>query len=54
MTVYRSQLLAQIMKVEGVVDASLPTLNGKEADVVLTFTNEVSQLPEVGEVVISE
>ena len=54
MTVYRSQLLAQIMKVEGVVDASLPTLNGKESDVALTFTNDVSQLPEVGEVMISE
>lgn len=54
MTVYRSQLLAQIMKVDGVVNASLPVLNGKEADVVLTFTNEVSQLPEVGEVIISE
>jgi len=54
LTVYRSQLLAEVMKIEGVVNASLPMLNGQEEDVSLIFTNELSQLPEVGEVMISE
>lgn len=54
LTVYRSQLLAEVMKIEGVVNASLPMLNSQEEDVSLIFTNELSQLPEVGEVMISE
>lgn len=54
LTVYRSQLLAEMMKFEGVVNASLPTLNGEDKDLVLTFTNKRSELPEVGEVTLSE
>lgn len=53
MTVYRSQLLAEMMKVEGVTNATLPVLNGKEEDLDLSFTSEVSQLPVVGEVTLN-
>lgn len=54
LVIYRSQLLAEMMKIEGVVNASLPTLNGEDKDLALTFTNERSELPEVGEVALSE
>lgn len=53
LTVYRSQILAVMMKTDGVVNATLPTLNGAEADVELAFTNDKSELPEVGEVTLS-
>lgn len=52
LTVYRSQILSEIMKVDGVINATLPTLNGMESDVVMTFNNEVSELPIVGEVTL--
>uniref|UniRef100_UPI0025837A10 baseplate J/gp47 family protein n=1 Tax=uncultured Secundilactobacillus sp. TaxID=2813935 RepID=UPI0025837A10 len=53
MTVYRAQLLAEMMKVEGVTNATLPVLNGTENDLELQFTDEVSQLPIVGEVTLN-
>ncbi|AYM03566.1 hypothetical protein D8911_11435 [Levilactobacillus brevis] len=52
LTVYRSQILSEIMRVEGVINATLPTLNGAEGDVVMTFNDDVSELPVVGEVVL--
>ncbi|NLR08657.1 MULTISPECIES: baseplate J/gp47 family protein [unclassified Levilactobacillus] len=52
LTVYRSQILSEIMRVEGVINATLPTLNGKESDVVMVFNDDVSELPVVGEVVL--
>lgn len=52
MSIYRSKILSRIMMVDGVSNASLPILNDKEDDLQLTFTNQVSQLPEMGEVVI--
>ncbi|MFC6290673.1 baseplate J/gp47 family protein [Levilactobacillus angrenensis] len=52
LTVYRSQILSEIMRIEGVINATLPTLNGAESDVVMTFSGEVSELPVVGEVVL--
>lgn len=52
LTVYRSQILSEIMRVEGVINATLPVLNGTESDVVMTFNDEVSELPVVGEVVL--
>lgn len=52
LTVYRSQILSEIMKVDGVINATLPTLNGMESDVAMTFNNEVSELPIVGEVTL--
>lgn len=50
LTIYRSQILAAIMKVTGVVNATIPTLNDVDDDIALKFTNELSQLPVVGEV----
>lgn len=50
LTIYRSQILSAIMKVDGVVNASIPTLNGIDDDIALTFNNDLSQLPVVGEV----
>lgn len=50
LTIYRSQVLNAIMKVDGVVNVSIPLLNGEDDDIALRFTNELSQLPIVGEV----
>lgn len=50
LTIYRSQILSAIMKVDGVVNTSIPTLNGIDDDIALTFNNDLSQLPVVGEV----
>lgn len=52
MTIYRAQLLAEIMKIDGVTNATLPTLNGRAEDIVLRFDNQQSQLPTVGEVTL--
>lgn len=49
-TVYRSKILSQIMSVEGVINASVPVLNGTDGDIALTFNNQTSQLPILGEV----
>ena len=51
-TVYRSKILSQIMSVEGVINASVPVLNGTEGDIALTFNNQTSELPILGEVVL--
>lgn len=50
LTIYRSQILAAIMKVDGVVNTTIPTLNDVDDDIALTFNNELSQLPVLGEV----
>ena len=42
------------MLTAGVYNAQLPTLNGSDSDINLTFTNEVSQLPILGEVTLNE
>lgn len=52
LTIYCSQLLSKIMAVPGVVNATLPKLNNVDGDVSMRFTNEVSQLPIVGEVTL--
>ena len=51
-TVYRSKILSQIMSVEGVINASVPVLNGTDGDIALTFNNHTSELPILGEVVL--
>ncbi|MCO6528711.1 hypothetical protein F5ESL0233_05050 [Lactobacillus sp. ESL0233] len=51
-TIYRSKVLSQIMMTEGVVNASVPKLNNADNDIVLTFNNQTSQLPVLGEVVL--
>lgn len=53
LNIYRSKILSRIMMVEGVSNCTMPVLNGKEEDISLTFTNEVSQLPELGEVTLN-
>ncbi|AZA19808.1 MAG: hypothetical protein DQL95_04965 [Lactobacillus helveticus] len=53
LVVYRSQILSKIMTVEGIANASLPLLNDKDSDVILTFNNNVSQIPFLGEVVLN-
>ncbi|WP_363472741.1 baseplate J/gp47 family protein [Companilactobacillus musae] len=50
LTIYRSQILSSIMKVDGVVNASIPKLNGVDDDIALIFNDDLSQLPVVGEV----
>lgn len=50
LTIYRSQILSAIMKVDGVVNASIPTLNKSDDDIALIFNDNLSQLPIVGEV----
>ena len=49
-TIYRSKILANIMRTEGVYNAQLPKLNGKDEDIQLVFNNQTSQLPILGEV----
>ncbi len=53
-TIYRSKILSQVMLIEGVVNAKLPSLNGKDTDIDLIFNNAKSQLPVVGTVTINE
>lgn len=50
LTIYRSQILSSIMKVDGVVNASIPKLNGVDDDIALIFNDDLSQLPILGEV----
>ena len=49
-TIYRSKILSQIMMVDGVINASVPMLNGSDQDIALVFDNQMSQLPILGEV----
>ena len=49
-TIYRSKILSQIMMVDGVINSSVPTLNGSDQDIALVFNNQTSQLPVLGEV----
>lgn len=53
LTIYRAQVLAEILKVTGVANASLPTLNGADKDVSLVFNSTTSQLPVLGEVTLN-
>lgn len=54
MTIYRSKILSRVMTLEGVANATMPQLNGKDEDLQLVFNNTVSQLPVLGEVTINE
>ena len=54
LSIYRSRILSKIMRIDGVADSQLPKLNGEDKDIHLIFSNEVSQLPILGEVTISE
>lgn len=50
--IYRSKILSTIMLVDGVVNAGLPEMNGKDEDIKLIFNNEKSQLPVLGDVIL--
>lgn len=52
--IYRSKLLSQIMLIDGVVDAQLPILNNRNEDIKLTFTDQISELPRLKEVIFNE
>lgn len=54
LTVYRSQILAVVLQTEHVVNAELPKLNGNEADIELTFNNQMAQLPVLKDVAIHD
>lgn len=54
LTVYRSKILSRVMTLEGVANATMPRLNGKDEDLQLVFNNTASQLPILGEVTINE
>ena len=53
LTVYRSKILSRVMTLEGVTNATMPQLNGKDEDLQLVFTNTTSQLPVLGEVTVN-
>ncbi|MCL0330621.1 baseplate J/gp47 family protein [Apilactobacillus xinyiensis] len=54
LTIFRSQILAEILKVEHIINASLPKINGEDKDLTLTFTNDISQLPVMRDVTLDE
>lgn len=51
--VYRSKILSRVMMLEGVANATMPRLNGKDEDLQLVFNNTTSQLPVLGEVTVN-
>ncbi|MCO0806691.1 baseplate J/gp47 family protein [Lactobacillus helveticus] len=53
LTVYRSKILSRVMTLEGVANATMPQLNGKDEDLQLVFSNTTSQLPVLGEVTVN-
>lgn len=53
LTVYRSKILSRVMTLEGVANATMPQLNGKDEDLQLVFSNATSQLPVLGEVTVN-
>ncbi|WP_285118573.1 baseplate J/gp47 family protein [Lactococcus petauri] len=54
LTVYRSQLISAIIGVDGVVNVASLLFDSKEEDVVLTFSNDLQELPVVGAVTLDE
>lgn len=52
LTVYRSKILSRVMMLEGVANATMPKINGKDEDLQLVFNNATSQLPVLGEVTV--
>ncbi|WP_237027052.1 baseplate J/gp47 family protein [Lactobacillus sp. S2-2] len=54
LTIYRSQLLARVVKVAHVSNSTLPTLNDESEDISMIFNNEISELPILKEVIFDE
>ena len=53
MTIYRSRILSRVMMLEGIANATMPRLNGRDEDLQLVFNNTTSQLPVLGEVTVN-
>ena len=53
MTIYRSKILSRVMMLEGIANATMPRLNGRDEDLQLVFNNTTSQLPVLGEVTVN-
>lgn len=53
LTIYRSQLIAELLKVGGVVNVSKLQMNESDSDISLTFNKAESELPIVGEVIVN-
>lgn len=53
LTAYHSRLVAGILSVGGVANATNLTMNGKSGDIVLTQTGAVQQVPKVGTITVN-
>ncbi|KRM69216.1 baseplate J-like protein [Apilactobacillus ozensis DSM 23829 = JCM 17196] len=53
LTLYRSQILAEVLKVEHVINASIPKINGADSDLILKYDNDTSELPVLRDVNLS-
>lgn len=53
LTVYASQILAAILRVPGVANATNITLNNNSVDITLTQSGALQEIPVIGEVVLS-
>lgn len=54
LSVYRSQILAGLIGIQGIANVENMKLDGQETDISLTLTAELSELPYVGSVTINE
>lgn len=52
-TVYRAALIGELIKIDGIVNIESIKLNDSENDVALEFTNQLQELPILGEVTIN-
>jgi len=52
--VYQSRIIAAIVTVPGVINVTELLINGTDADLILTETAELQQVPVMGEVLLHE
>lgn len=52
--IYRSQILAKMLQVPGVINVSNLMLDGEDEDIILLFDNQISELATIGSVVLNE
>lgn len=52
-TVYRAAIIGELIKIDGVINIPSITLNGSNNDVVLTFNNNLQEVPMLGTVAIN-
>lgn len=52
-TIYRSQIIVRVLSVSGVTNVSSVLLDGENEDVEMVFDNQVSELPQLGAVIIN-